>query len=98
METELGASIDTRYARFDETPLASASMAQVHAARLHSGEEVVVKVLRPGIETRIKDDIKLLQALGELTQRWHPHADKIRPLDVVAEIEKTLEQRAGSAT
>jgi len=52
---------------------------------------VVVKVLRPGIGKRIRRDVDLLRALGELAQRWHPNADKIRPLDVVAEIEKTLE-------
>src|SRR5699024_9165583 len=75
----------------DAHPLASASIAQVHAATLHDGAEVVIKVLRPGITKRIKRDVDLLRALGELAQRWHPNADKIRPLDVVAEVEKTLE-------
>jgi ubiquinone biosynthesis protein len=91
VEAEFKASIDQLYARFDETPLASASIAQVHAATLHDGREVVVKVLRPGIAARIARDVKLLRSLGELAQRWHPNADKIRPLDVVAEVEKMLE-------
>lgn len=91
IETALGAPIASAYANFDTTPLASASIAQVHAARLLSGEEVVVKVLRPGIHARIRADIALLRALGELAQRWHPAADKIRPRDIVAEIENTLE-------
>ncbi len=91
VEAELKASIDQLYARFDETPLASASIAQVHAATLHDGREVVVKALRPGIAVRIARDVKLLRSLGELAQRWHPNADKIRPLDVVAEVEKMLE-------
>ena len=52
--------------------------------------EVVVKVLRPGIHERIAADVALLHALGELAQRWHPAADKIRPRDIVVEIETTL--------
>ena len=102
VEAALGAAVSSAYANFDTTPLASASIAQVHAARLKApasaaavdgigGEEVVVKVLRPGIHQRIRADIALLRALGELAQRWHPAADKIRPRDIVAEIETTLE-------
>ncbi len=102
VEQQLKAPIGTLYASFDETSLASASIAQVHAATLHDGSAVVVKVLRPGIEQRIARDIKLLHSLGELAQRWHPNADKIRPLDVVAEVEKMLEneldlQREGAS-
>ncbi|MEO5812929.1 MAG: ubiquinone biosynthesis regulatory protein kinase UbiB [Rhodanobacter sp.] len=102
VEFELGASIDQLYARFDEAPLASASIAQVHAATTRDGSDVVVKVLRPGIDEQIARDVRLLRALGELAQRWHPHADKIRPLDIVAEIEKMLEneldlQREGAS-
>ena len=90
IETALGAPIAALYKIFDEVPLASASIAQVHAARLADDREVVVKVLRPGIHERIRDDIDLLRALGELSQRWHPAADKIRPREIVAEIEATL--------
>jgi ubiquinone biosynthesis protein len=90
VERELKAPVTTLYASFDETALASASIAQVHAATLHDGRAVVVKVLRPGIDKRIARDIDLLRALGELAQRWHPNADKIRPLEVVAEVEKML--------
>ena len=84
IEQALAAPIGARYASFDETPLASASIAQVHAAQLPGGREVVVKVLRPDIRERIDRDIDLLRALGELANRVHPNADKIRPLDVVA--------------
>ncbi len=100
IEAALGAPVAALYKMFDEVPLASASIAQVHAARLadssdssgpdSNGREVVVKVLRPGIHERIAADIDLLRALGELVQRWHPAADKIRPRDIVAEIETTL--------
>jgi ubiquinone biosynthesis protein len=90
VERELKASVTTLYSSFDETALASASIAQVHAATLHDGRAVVVKVLRPGIDKRIARDVDLLHTLGELAQRWHPNADKIRPLEVVAEVEKML--------
>jgi ubiquinone biosynthesis protein len=90
IERALGAPVSTLYASFDETPLASASIAQVHAAQLEGGKEVVVKVLRPGIHARIEADVALLRALAELAQRWHPAADKIRPREIVAEIEATL--------
>jgi ubiquinone biosynthesis protein len=90
VERALGAAIDVHFAGFDEQPLASASIAQVHAATLADGREVVVKVLRPDIRQRIQGDVALLRAVGNLVQRTHPNADKIRPLDVVAEIESTL--------
>jgi ubiquinone biosynthesis protein len=176
VEAALGAPVAALYASFDETPLASASIAQVHAARLFAdspvsspsgladhlppqaeqgkagrvgaadfppsgpsghlppqaeegkwrrpaaarappsgpadhlppqaeegkwrrpaaaramgGREVVVKVLRPGIHARIAADVELLRALAELAQRWHPAADKIRPREIVTEIETTLQ-------
>jgi ubiquinone biosynthesis protein len=90
IESALGAPVAALYKSFDETPLASASIAQVHAATLPDGRDVVVKALRPRIHEKIAADIELLRALGELTQRWHPAADKIRPRDIVAEIETTL--------
>ena len=90
IESALGAPIATLYTSFDETPLASASIAQVHAAQLPDGQNVVVKVLRPNIHGRIASDIDLLRALGDIAQRWHPAADKIRPRAIVTEIETTL--------
>jgi len=92
VERALEQPIAALYAEFDETPLASASIAQVHAARLHGepGREVVVKVLRPGIEKQIAGDIALLRTLASLVERTHPNADKIRPNEVVSEIEVTL--------
>jgi ubiquinone biosynthesis protein len=90
IESALGARIDERYATFEGTPLASASIAQVHAATLKSGREVVVKVLRPDIQKRIDDDVALLQAIAASVERFHPNADKIRPREIVDEIEATL--------
>lgn len=90
VEHALGEPVATVFARFDTAPLASASIAQVHAARLRNGRDVVVKVLRPGIEKQIGADIALLKSLAALVDRTHPNADKIRPQAVVAEIETTL--------
>ena len=91
IERALGKPVAVLFAAFDETALASASVAQVHAATLHDGRAVVVKVLRPGIDRRIARDVILLRALADIVARHHPHADKIRPHDVVSEVEKTLE-------
>ena len=69
VEEALRAPISTLYARFDETPLASASIAQVHPAALPDGREVVVKVVRPGIRREIARDLDLLHALAALVAR-----------------------------
>lgn len=90
VEKALGMPIATAFASFDTTPLASASIAQVHAATLHDGRQVVVKVLRPEIETQIAGDIALLKSGAALLDYAHPSADKIRPKEIVAEIEGTL--------
>ncbi|MCC8363202.1 ubiquinone biosynthesis regulatory protein kinase UbiB [Lysobacter sp. A6] len=91
----LGRPIDVAFASFDTTPLASASIAQVHAATLPPvgdapPREVVVKVLRPDIEKQIGADVSLLKSIAALVDRTHPSADKIRPREIVAEIENTL--------
>ncbi|MBS0283927.1 MAG: ubiquinone biosynthesis regulatory protein kinase UbiB, partial [Proteobacteria bacterium] len=90
VEASLGQPIDVLFADFDTAPLASASIAQVHAATLHDGRQVVVKVLRPDIDAEIRDDIALLKSLAGVVERTHPSADKIRPREIVAEIENTL--------
>ena len=93
VEEALGRGISDAFASFDTTPLASASIAQVHAATLHAQDgarEVVVKVLRPGIRRQIDADVRLLHTIAALVERTHPAADKIRPRDIVTEIETTL--------
>lgn len=90
IERAFGRPVAQLYASFDETALASASIAQVHAARLHDGADVVVKVLRPQVHERVARDLELLHAIARLVERHHPRADKIRPREVVAEIEATL--------
>ena len=90
IEKALGKPVDALFASFDSTPLASASIAQVHAAVLQDGREVAIKVLRPGIRGKIEADIALLRSLAALADRHHPSADKIRPQEIVSEIETTL--------
>ncbi|MCG6861459.1 MAG: ubiquinone biosynthesis regulatory protein kinase UbiB [Chromatiaceae bacterium] len=75
---------------FNETPLASASIAQVHSARLKDGRDVVVKVLRPRIEKTIRRDIGLLYVVADLAQRYWKDGRRLRPVAVVAEYEKTI--------
>ena len=78
------------FAYFEAEPLASASIAQVHAAQLLSGEHVVVKIVRPGIEAIIRGDLELLYTIAELAERYWNEAKRLRPLEVVAEYEKTI--------
>jgi len=89
IEKELGMSVAEAFAEFDPEPLASASVAQVHTAVLHSGEQVVVKVLRPDIEERIHSDVGLLYELARFAEKFWSDARRLRPMEVVAEFEKT---------
>jgi ubiquinone biosynthesis protein len=79
------------FAEFDNTPVASASVAQVHKARLTSGEAVAVKVLRPGIQTVIGHDVQLLHALAGLIERLWWDGKRLKPREVVAEFAKHLD-------
>ena len=71
-------------------PLASASVAQVHAAKLHNGEEVVIKVIRPGIEKTIRADIVLLKWLALHIENRIPIGKRLRPVEVINDYEKTI--------
>ncbi|GHE22313.1 ubiquinone biosynthesis regulatory protein kinase UbiB [Halomonas urumqiensis] len=89
VEEELGMSVELAFARFDAAPLASASIAQVHAARLHSGEDVVVKIIRPDIERVMRQDMALMYRFAQFL-RWVPEARRLRPVEVVRDYEATL--------
>ncbi len=90
VEQAFGRPVSEIFARFDASPLASASIAQVHAATLHSGEDVVVKVLRPGIEPVIRRDVSLLHYIAGLAEHYWSEGKRLRPREVVEEFEKTL--------
>jgi ubiquinone biosynthesis protein len=78
------------FASFDETPLAAATIAQVHPARLKDGKEVVVKIVRPRIRAAIERDLEVLYALAELANRYWSDAHRLRPVDLVREYQKTI--------
>ncbi len=90
IENALGQSVRQVFAEFDTRPLASASIAQVHAARLRDGKDVVVKVVRPGIKKTIRRDVELLFTLARLAQRYSSELRRLRPVEVVQEYEKTI--------
>ena len=78
------------FLEFDETPLASASIAQVHAATLKDGRKMIVKVVRPDIDKIIRRDLGLLYILAEQAERFSSDGKRLRPTNVVREFEKTL--------
>src|SRR5262249_37137020 len=78
------------FSQFSETPLAAASIAQVHVATLPNGKEVIVKVLRPGMRAVIERDLEVLYALAELAQRYWAESRRLRPVEIIAEYEKTI--------
>jgi ubiquinone biosynthesis protein len=87
VEQSLGMDIPDLFAEFDTTPLASASIAQVHPARLEDGREVVVKVVRPGIEKQLRRDVDLLKYIAGLAERYWDGARRVHPLEIVSEFE-----------
>ena len=90
IEREIGRPLNAAFGTFSEQPLASASVAQVHEATLTSGEEVVVKVIRPGIEQVIREDLALILALAKLLERLSSDARRLHLIRVVEDYEKTI--------
>jgi ubiquinone biosynthesis protein len=90
VEKALGKPVGELFASFESTPMASASVAQVHCATLHSGEQVVVKVVRPDIEAVIREDIALMYTLARLVAKYHPNGRRLRPVEVVADYELVI--------
>jgi ubiquinone biosynthesis protein len=104
IEKALQQKVEQAFAEFDEKPLASASVAQVHSARLANGESVVVKVIRPGIERVIVRDLRLMRLVAKLVNAGVPDLRRLRLQDVIDEYEKTifdeldLQREAGNAS
>ena len=90
LEERLGQSLGTIFASFDETPLASASIAQIHPARLLDGTEVVVKIVRPGLVPIIERDMSLLRLLTRIALRFSKQAYQLHPEQLVADYRHTL--------
>ncbi|NYS79011.1 MULTISPECIES: ubiquinone biosynthesis regulatory protein kinase UbiB [Halomonadaceae] len=89
VEKELEMTLEVAFAEFDRVPLASASIAQVHAARLHGGEDVVVKIIRPGIDRVMRQDMALMYQVAKLFSKI-PEARRLRPVEVIRDYEATL--------
>ncbi len=104
VERELGHPVSELFATFEVEPMASASIAQVHAATLADGKQVIVKVLRPDVHKIIARDLRLLYIIADLAQRYWREGRRLRPLEVVSEYEKTtldeldLVREAGNAS
>ncbi len=90
IEKSFGKTVAELFETFNEQPLASASIAQVHAAVLKTGEDVVVKVLRPDVLPVIKRDISLLYIIAELAAKYSSQLRRLRPVEVIEEYEKTI--------
>ena len=90
IEKALGGSIENHFLEFNEEPLASASIAQVHTAKLKDGTDVVLKVVRPGIDRIIRRDVDLLLTIARLADRYSSDARRLRPVEVVREYETTI--------
>ncbi|MCO4812040.1 MAG: ubiquinone biosynthesis regulatory protein kinase UbiB [Gammaproteobacteria bacterium] len=85
-----GEPVEEVFERFDTEPLAAASIAQVHTAKLKAGTEVIVKVLRPGVLEQIERDLGVLRMIAELADRYWEHGKRLKPLEVVDEYEHTI--------
>ena len=90
IEASLGGGIDSLFATFEREPLASASLAQVHAATTPAGDEVVVKVIRPNIDRVIRQDLALIHSMAGLLERLSREARRLRLKAVVADYERTV--------
>ena len=90
VESELGDSITNIFHSFDESPLAAASLAQVHSAKLKNGDEVVIKVLRPGIEKRVKKNLRLLKSAAKIFSYLYKDSYRLKPNEVIKDYEATI--------
>ena len=90
IETSLDKPLEDLFSEFVVEPIAAASIAQVHSAKLHNGQEVVVKVVRPNIQKVIKRDIGLMKILAEMVERYYPDGKRLRPVEIVEEYARTI--------
>jgi len=92
VQSELGSTLESLFDYFDEKPFASASIGQVHRARLQDGEEVAVKVQRPGITKVIEVDLEIMLHLATLMERHIEEMEMQRPVKIVEEFARTIEK------
>ncbi len=90
VELALGDSIENIFSDYEVEPLASASVAQVHAATLKNGRKVVIKAIRPGIEKVIAQDVALLLKIAQLLERYSADGKRLRPVEIVKDYRTTI--------
>jgi len=90
IEKAYGDDLDAHFRKFETESTASASVAQVHYAELHDGTEVIVKVLRPGIETIIERDLELLHTLADLAERHWSQGKRLKPKEIIEDYDRTI--------
>ncbi|HYU11896.1 MAG TPA: AarF/UbiB family protein, partial [Stellaceae bacterium] len=91
IEGEFGRPLASLFAAFDDTPVAAASIAQVHFAVTTEGDEVAVKVLRPGIARAVARDLDLFLWLARLTERTQPGLRRLKPVEVVETLAQSVQ-------
>lgn len=92
IEKEFGKSLDEIFMSFDPEPIAAASIGQVHHARLHEGDEVAVKVMRPGVEELIETDLFILMGFAKFTEKHIKESKFYNPLGFMDEFSRVLKQ------
>ena len=90
IEKELNDKIENIFEYFDDEPLAAASLAQVHSARLKTGQDVVIKVLRPNIERKVKKNLRLLKSAAKIFSYVYKESFRLKPNEVVKDYESTI--------
>ncbi len=92
IEAELGKPIGDIFATFDETPIGSASIGQVHLAQLHNGEKVVVKVQRPDVKKQVETDLSILKEIVKFGANFFERNGIMDPMDIVIAFEKSMQK------
>src|SRR5262249_49840014 len=92
LESALGRSPFDVFASLEHHPYAAASIAQIHRATLANGTPVILKIRRPGIETKVHADLRILEHLAQLVERESPEIRRYRPVDVVGQLRRSLER------
>ena len=90
IKEELGHSIEELFDYFDKKPLACASIGQVHRAKIKNGDDVVVKVQRPGIKEVIESDLDIMYSMARLVNEHMPEARLYRPIEIVDELSRSI--------
>jgi len=90
LERSLGAKVSACFREIDEMPVGTASMAQVYRAVTPIGQEVVLKIRRPGVEEKIQADLRLLRKLAEIAEAQSPELRRYQPIEIVQEFEASL--------